>query len=136
MNETERLVLPLALRRRIIDHARAEAPRECCGFIAGHGNVATRVLPATNAADQPEVRYTIKETRWVFDIEDAGEELVGIYHSHPRSPAYPSPTDRRQASWPEAFYVLVSLRDPARAPELYAYRIKDHEAVAEVDVVE
>jgi len=82
------------------------------------------------------VRYSLREIRRVIEIEDAGEELLAIYHSHPRSPAYPSPTDRREAHWPNAAYLLVSLRDPhAPAPEMYAYRIADHDAVMQIELV-
>ena len=136
----ERLVLPQAMRDQIVAHARAEAPQECCGLIAGHGDRATRVIPCTNASPTPEVRYALKELRAVIDIEDAGEELVAIYHSHPRSPAYPSPTDRVEAHWPEACYVLVSLRYDRPVlggkgpfgPEVHGFRILDHDAIREV----
>ena len=43
------------------------------------------------------------------EIDDEGLDLVGIYHSHVSSPAYPSRTDAEQAFWPEAIYVIVSL---------------------------
>ncbi len=137
---TRQLVLPQALRDEIVAHARAEAPKECCGLIAGREGRATRVIRCTNASPTPEVRYTIAELRRVVEIEDAGEELVAIYHSHPRSPAYPSPTDRREAHWPDTAYVLVSLRYDAPVPggkgpfgpELHGYRISDRDAVWEV----
>ena len=92
------------------------------------------MIRCTNDNPTPEVRYTLKELRRVIEIEDAGEELVGIYHSHPRSPAYPSPTDRREAHWPAAAYVLVSLRDadPAHPQEIHAYRISERDAVTEL----
>ncbi len=135
-----RLVLPQALRDEIVAHARAEAPKECCGLVAGREGRATRVIRCTNASPTPEVRYTIAELRRVVEIEDAGEELVAIYHSHPRSPAYPSPTDRREAHWPDTTYVLVSLRYDVPVPggkgpfgpELHGYRISDRDAVRQV----
>ena len=57
------------------------------------------------------------------EMDDQGEELVAIYHSHPASQPYPSPTDRAEAHYPEAVYVLISLRTVT--PEVRAYRITD-----------
>ena len=57
------------------------------------------------------------------EMDDQGEELVAIYHSHPASQPYPSPTDRAEAHYPEAAYVLVSLR--TAVPEVRAFRIAD-----------
>ena len=65
-------------------------------------------------------------------MDDRGEELVAIYHSHPVSQPYPSPTDRAEAHYPDACYILVSLR--SAAPEIYAYRILPDGAVREVDL--
>ena len=110
----------------MIAHARAEAPKEACGLIAGNPGVATRVIRCLNVNPTPVVRYTIEpreQLRAFRDIESAGEELVAIYHSHPVTQAYPSPTDRAEAHYPDAFYVLISLRDAS--PELRAFRIRE-----------
>ncbi len=66
-------------------------------------------------------------------MDDRNEELVAIYHSHPGSQPYPSPTDRAESHYPDAVYVLVSLRTPEA--EVRAYRIRD-DAVTEVTLVE
>src|SRR5687768_9582309 len=65
-------------------------------------------------------------------IEAAGEELVGIYHSHPVSQPYPSPTDRAEAHYPDALYILVSLR--TGTPEVRAFRIDSEQFVREVPI--
>ena len=88
--------LPSALADQIIEHARAEFPNECCGLIAGSGDLATRVLPTTNAEGTPFM-YVMdpREQMELMDaIEDAGEDLVAIYHSHPTSDPVPSLVDR------------------------------------------
>ena len=68
-------------------------------------------------------------------IEDGGDELLAIYHSHTKSAAYPSQTDVNQAvAWPDQVYVIVSLAD-ADAPEVKAYLLKDLKiADVELDV--
>lgn len=121
---TEELALPAALRDEIVAHARAEAPKEACGLIATRDGVPPRVIRCANAHPTPATRYSIEpreQLRAFREMEANGEELLAIYHSHPATQAYPSPTDRAEAHYPEAFYVLVSLRDAV--PEVRAYRI-------------
>ena len=60
------------------------------------------------------------------EIEDAGEELAAIYHSHTKSAAYPSQTDVNLAGWPDAVYVIVSLEEP-ESPDVRGFWIRDGE---------
>jgi len=124
----QRLVLPAAVRDEIVAHAREAGRVECCGLVAGRAGVATRVIRCANVAEAPAVRYRIdpREQLEAFrSLDAAGEDLVAIYHSHPASQPFPSPTDRIEAFYPDAVYVLVSLR--TGAPEIAAYRIgADH----------
>ncbi len=116
--------LPESLAEQVIAHARAEFPNECCGLIAGHGDVATRVLPTTNAEGTPFM-YVMdpREQMELMDaIDDAGEDLVAIYHSHTRSAAYPSKTDVELAFFDQPLYVIVSLQD-ADTPVIRAFRL-------------
>jgi proteasome lid subunit RPN8/RPN11 len=113
-----------ALARRMVAHARAAWPNECCGLIAGSGDLATRVLPTTNAEGTPFM-YVMdpREQMELMDaIEDAGEDLVAIYHSHTRSAAYPSKTDVELAFFAEPLYVIVSLQDSDQ-PVIRAFRL-------------
>jgi proteasome lid subunit RPN8/RPN11 len=119
-----------AFVRQIVDQAKAEHPNEACGILAGraspNGAAATRNFPMTNAERSPVIyRIDPKEQFRVFkEIEDEGLDLVAIYHSHTRSPAYPSNTDVAQAYYPEAVYLIVSLANP-EAPDLRGFRITD-----------
>ena len=119
------------LAASLLAHARAEAPNEACGILsglAGDGR-ATTYHPARNADASPYV-YTVHPedlVRIVLGLEDAGEDLVAIFHSHTHTPAVPSPTDRRQAMYPDAVYLLATLMDPDAEPiqALRAWRIRD-----------
>ena len=131
----QELVLSRALRDGIIAHARESAPNEACGLIAGRDRIPTRAIRCANAHPLPMTRYRIdprEQLRAFRDMDDRGEELVAIYHSHPASQPYPSPTDRAESHYPDAVYVLVSLR--GEAPEVRAFRIDD-DVVREVALV-
>lgn len=131
---SESLTIPRPVAGALLAHARSEVPNEACGLLAGSlaTGVATTYHPARNADASPFV-YTVHPedlVRIVFAIEDAGEDLVGIFHSHTHTPAVPSPTDRRQARYPDCFYVLATLGDPDAdvADALRAWRITDGES--------
>ncbi len=85
----------------------------------------------------PMTRYRIdprEQLRAFRSMDEHGEELIAIYHSHPVSQPFPSPTDRDEANYPDALHVLVSLR--SAEPELRVFRILPDGAVIEVPVVE
>lgn len=123
------LTLPATLADELLAHARAEVPNEACGLLSGDlaGGRATGYHPARNAEASP-LRYNVHPddlVRIVFAIDDAGEDLVAIFHSHTHTPAVPSPTDRRSAQYPGVFYLLATLSDPTApaASALRAWRI-------------
>ncbi len=112
-------------------HARAELPNEACGLIVGTapaaaGGTATRWHPTRNRAASP-LRYEIHPEdliRVLVGIDDAGEVIWGIVHSHVRSPARPSPTDLAAALYPDALYVLVSLSPDEADPDTGAESVR------------
>lgn len=123
-----------ALADELLAHARSEVPNEACGILSGDATTgrATAYHPARNAEASPYV-YTVHPedlVRIVMGIEDAGEDLVAIFHSHTHTSAEPSPTDRRQAMYPDAIYLLATLSESgADATEvLRAWRIHAGEA--------
>lgn len=110
------LVVPGTERESMLAHAREVVPEEGCGLLGGtrgdeHSAVAG-VHPAANVAPAPETTYAIdpeEQLAAMEAVEEAGRDVVGFYHSHPRGPDEPSPTDRARASWPGYSYVIVSL---------------------------
>lgn len=122
------LSLPQSFIDEMIAHAQEDAPNECCGIIAGDGGRATKLFRAKNAEASPW-RYSVepKDLFRIFrETDENGWSFLAIYHSHTASEAYPSPTDVRLAMWPEAYYVLVSLKD-ADKPVVRAFRILEGE---------
>jgi proteasome lid subunit RPN8/RPN11 len=126
--------IPRHLFDGMLEHAREEAPNECCGIIGGKDGEATTLYRATNAERSP-LRYTLDPNdlfRITFrEIPQRDEEMLAIYHSHTASPAYPSQTDINLATYPDAIYLILSLAD-GEAP-LRGFRIEG-EKVTEVDL--
>jgi [CysO sulfur-carrier protein]-S-L-cysteine hydrolase len=134
------LRLTLAQYRVIVAHCYDGLPNEACGVLAGPVEGAsepvgpvTEVYPCDNA-DASARSYTVDSRQLLHAMRDAetrGEELVGVWHSHTHTDAYPSDTDVRQAFEPTWIYVIVSLKQAE--PVLRAYRIREGKIV-EVDV--
>ncbi len=110
----------------LVAHARAEYPNEACALLAGRDGSVERVYTLPNAEASPTF-YVVEpraQLRAMTEMDDLGLDLVGIFHSHTHTEAYPSETDRRQAFYPDAWYVLVSLAD-RNNPDLRAFSIRD-----------
>jgi proteasome lid subunit RPN8/RPN11 len=124
------------LYEQIIEHARREAPDECCGMVAGRAADVVEVYPATNV-EHSHLRFMIDPTEQLEidrQMEAAGLELTAIYHSHTRTAPKPSETDIIYAKlWPGVLWVIVGLAD--EDPEVRTWRIDDgHAAEAELVV--
>jgi [CysO sulfur-carrier protein]-S-L-cysteine hydrolase len=113
-----------SLLEEIVQHARADAPDECCGMFGIEDDAVVAVYPTENIHHSPQ-RFEIDGRdvmRITDEVEDRGMAL-GLYHSHTMSRAYPSQTDVNFAqNWPGVVWLIVSMADPD-APALRAYTI-------------
>ena len=129
------------LWEEMLAHARAAAPAECCGLLGGRGREALSVYPLRNVAADALVSYeAAPEELFAAQrrMRAAGEELFGIYHSHPRArDPVPSATDIKLAFYPSAVYFIIGFDADGRGV-LRAFRISEKERRwerAEVKVV-
>jgi [CysO sulfur-carrier protein]-S-L-cysteine hydrolase len=123
-----------AHRDELIAHAREDAPNECCGYLSARDGVVEAVFRADNPRKSP-YGYELdhKSLFAVNELDDEGFD-VGIYHSHPRSPAEPSQTDINLATYPDWLYLIVSLDGD---PTVRAWWIRDSKVEEEeLDVVD
>jgi proteasome lid subunit RPN8/RPN11 len=114
-------------------HAEAAAPEECCGLLLGTTDLIAVALPARNDAAEPLRRYEINPADHFAAIRQARKlrlDVIGAYHSHPRSEPVPSPTDLNQAF---AAFIFVIL-GPSDGPRVRAWRL-DEGNFAEVPLV-
>ncbi|HJU54888.1 MAG TPA: M67 family metallopeptidase [Pyrinomonadaceae bacterium] len=111
-------------------HAREVIPAECCGLVGGNRREARAVYRLRNVARDPLVGYEAAPEELFAaqrDMRERGQELLGIYHSHPRAAEpVPSETDVRLAYYPTAIYFIIGLG--AHLPTLRAFRISERDA--------
>ncbi len=121
------MILRRAVRDAVVAHAREAAPRECCGLLVGSTTVVASAVRAANLAGEPS-RFLIDPADHIRarrEARSAGLDVIGFYHSHPRSTAEPSPTDRAEASYAGALYLIVGLAGDAEDVRLYRFTGSD-----------
>lgn len=109
---------------QMIVHSRQEAPAEACGLLIGKQGRVQKVQKMTNIDDSHK-KYLMdpKEQFEVFKkIREEGLKLVGIYHSHVASEAYPSKTDCEMAFYDVAYFIVSLLKEE---PVIKAFTIRE-----------
>jgi proteasome lid subunit RPN8/RPN11 len=117
----------------IAAHSRSEHPRECCGLLTGTPQAILKAVPVENVAADPFRRFEIAPEAYFAEIRrcrEHGGEVVGAYHSHPRSPPEPSPTDLEMA-FGEFIFVIASPVTGSDEIDVRAYVLRD-ETLAEL----
>jgi len=132
------LRLTRSVHAEMVGHCYDGLPNEACGLLGGYaeGAKATVCYKAANVADSAKL-YTVDpldHLRADRDAESRGLSILGVYHSHTHTVAYPSPTDVAQAPDPDWHYVLVSLAE--EAPVVRSYRIVEGNIAEEPVVLE
>ena len=111
----------------MVAHCLVGLPDEACGLLGGdlgHRD-GHHCYPTRNLARSAKL-YTVDpkdHLRADRDAESKDQSIIGVFHSHTHTEAYPSPTDVAQAPDPDWHYVLVSLRHAT--PVVRSYRIVD-----------
>jgi proteasome lid subunit RPN8/RPN11 len=104
-------------------------------MLIGRGASIDEAVPAQNIAANPTTRFLIDPKDHIDArrlARSRGLEVLGFYHSHPRSAAWPSATDIAEAAYPDAVYLIVSLA--AKDADARLFRV-DRGAVTEVSLV-
>ena len=108
------LTLPRAVHDQMVAHCLVGLPDEACGLLGGDLGTGRAVTcyPTRNLAASAKL-YTVdpRSTCGPTGTPRPAGPIIGVFHSHTHTEAYPSPTDVAQAPDPAWHYVLVSLRD-------------------------
>lgn len=130
--------IPRALLDQVVAHALRDAPDECCGLIGVRDGVAVSVHEVENVVEGPK-RFGFRlggptYLRAYNAIDDAGEEVGGLYHSHTRSDPVPSQTDINEGKKPQGMpgveWLIVGTKGPE--PEVRSFLISSAGEVSEV----
>src|SRR5262245_33422784 len=126
-SQQQPLMVPSHILEAIIEHARAEAPNECCGLLAGGiGGPISHRLPLDNCASSPTTRFeSSPESMFaaVKSMRALGIDILAVYHSHPNSRAKPSVTDREWNYSSDVANLIISLA--VEPPEVKCWKIND-----------
>ena len=121
--------------QEMIDHAKALTPVESCGYLVGENGVVTTLHKMTNIDHSPE-HFTFdpkEQFAVVKSARAANQTVMGVYHSHPESPARLSEEDLRLLNDPNMVYIIVSLWQ--EKPDVKAYKILKNDQVIHVESV-
>jgi proteasome lid subunit RPN8/RPN11 len=134
----EVITIKKGILETIVQHAREQAPFECCGLLMGQSDIITHIQRMNNVLQSP-VRYSMNPQDLFFffkELRSLQLKHLGIYHSHPASEAYPSSIDVEQAYYPDCIYFITSLKNPL-SPSVRAFTIlNDHILEREFQVIE
>ncbi len=111
---------------QLLEHSKRESPNEACGILAGKDGKVEKLYQMTNTDKSARTFFMDpKEQLEVMkEIRNLGLEMVGIYHSHLQTPAYPSAHDVELAYYPEASYVIVSIKEKDN-PSIRSFKITE-----------
>lgn len=127
-----RVKLPRTVVNALLTEAQHSPAKEVCGLISSRNGEPFHVYPVRNASGTPETLFAMDASAQIDAMRrmrEQGEELFGIYHSHPHSPAIPSREDIQQAAYPDALYLIISLNTKG-VLELRGFRVHDSKAEA------
>lgn len=117
--------LPADVRAEIVAHAQREAPNECCGLLIGANARIESSVAVANVDPRPRQRFTVDPAAHIAlnrRLRGSGRAVMGCYHSHPASPARPSPSDIAEATADDFVWLVVSLLPPS--PSIAAFAIE------------
>lgn len=122
---SQKIVLPRPLVNQLLHYAQSSPDLEVCGLIGAKNGLPGTCYPVRNIAEKPDCRFALDPKEQIAAMrrmQEQGEELFALFHSHPAAPAEPSATDLEQATYPDTLYLIVSLNTKG-VLELRGFRI-------------
>lgn len=131
------IALPRPLVNQLLHCAQSSPDTEVCGLVGAKDGLPATCYPVQNIAEPPRIRFHLDPEQHIAALrrmEERGETLCAVFHSHPAAPAEPSATDLELAAYPDALYLIVSLNTKG-VLELRGFRIDAEKRVGEVELL-
>ena len=93
----QKIILSQSDKTALVQHAEKEKPNESCAILFGKDNLVSEVFLTKNI-EESSINFTISNDQLIEGYSIAKEkkiEVIGIFHSHSNSEAYPSNTDKK-----------------------------------------
>jgi desampylase len=125
------VVLPHSVRFTIGCHALMAQPNECCGLLVGNEREIIAAIATANVAATPRTRFEVDPAahialRRALRRSKTRVSIVGVYHSHPASPAQLSERDLADAHYDDWVHIVVG--DVATRAQMRAYQVRSGQA--------
>ena len=106
----QKIILSQSDKEILTEHAENEEPNESCAILFGKDSLVSEVFLTKNIEESP-VNFTISNEQLIEGYKIAEEkrvEVIGVFHSHPNSDAYPSNTDKKFMQSNPVVWVIYS----------------------------
>lgn len=119
-------------KEKLVEHSKREVPNEACGILAGRNQRVEKVYEMVNTDNSAKTFFMEpkQQLKVMKEIRNSGLEMIGIYHSHLETGAYPSAHDVELAYYPEVSYVIVSIKDGGN-PSIRSFKIVEGKVTEE-----
>ncbi len=112
------LRIPVSVLRTVETAAARRFPEEACGLLVGRDApgavVVSTAYESANLADDRCATFDVDpglRLRLQRRVREAGERVVGLFHSHPNGSAAPSDTDRGSIWEDDLVWLIVAVAD-------------------------
>jgi len=93
----QKIKLSESNKKILSEYSENQKPNESCALLFGKDNIVSDLFLTENIEKSP-VNFTISNKQLIEGYSMAEEkklDVIGIFHSHPDSEAYPSNTDKK-----------------------------------------
>ena len=108
--DLQKIIISISDKKLLTEHAENEKPNESCAILFGKGDTVSEIFLTKNIEESP-VNFTISNEQLIEGYKIAEEkkiDVIGIFHSHPNSEAYPSNTDKKFMESNPVIWVIYS----------------------------